>query len=74
MDEFKHENNFKRCLQKMNLSNVIQAVMRTKQIMQNNQENGYVLYKYKGVAYYKENPSLAVWEPIKKILKDCKLM
>lgn len=26
MDEFKEENNFKRCLKKMNLSNVISAI------------------------------------------------
>ena len=72
MDEFK-KNNFKRCLKKMDLSNVIEAVDRGK-IMQRNQDNGYTLYQYKkGYQYYKENPSLAAWEAIEKILKDCEL-
>lgn len=30
-------------------------------------------YQYKGYKYYKENPSLAIWEAIEKILKDCGL-
>lgn len=74
MDEFKEENNFKRCLKKMDLSNVIAAVDRARKIMQRNQENGYTLYQYKGYQYYKENPSLAAWEAIEKILKDCELI
>ena len=73
MDEFKEEENFKRCLKKMDLSNVIAAVERAKKIMQRNQENGYTLHQYKGYEYYKENPSLASWEAIEKILKDCEL-
>ena len=48
MDEFKEENNFKRCLNKMDLSNVIAAIDRAKKIMQRNQENGYTLHQYKG--------------------------
>ena len=60
MDEFKEENNFKRCLKKMNLSNVISAIERSKKIMLRNNENGYKLCEYKGYKYYRENPSLAV--------------
>lgn len=74
MDEFKEEANFKRCLKKMNLSNVISAIERAKRIMQKNYENGYTLYQYKGYEYYKENPSLAAWEAIEKILTDCNLI
>ena len=74
MDEFKEENNFKRCLNKMDLSNVIAAIDRAKKIMQRNQENGYTLHQYKGYQYYKENPSLAAWEAIEKVLKDCELI
>lgn len=74
MDEYKHEANFKRCLGKLQLSNVIDAVNRAKTIMQNNQNNGYTLQQYKGYKYYKENPSLAIWEVIEKILKDCGLI
>ena len=74
MDEYKHEDNFKRCLAKLQLSNVIDAVNRAKAIMQRNKENGYILHQYKGYKYYKENPSLAIWEAIEKILKDCELI
>ena len=73
MDEYKHENNFKRCLGKLQLSNVIDAVNRAKTIMQRNKDIGYTLHQYKGYRYYKENPSLAIWEAIEKILKDCGL-
>lgn len=58
MDEFKKEDNFKRCLKSMNLSNVIDAVERAGKIMQRNKESGYVLHQYKKYQYYKENPSL----------------
>lgn len=74
LDEYKHEDNFKRCLNKMKLSNVIDAIERAKKIMQRNEENGYVLHQYKGYKYYKENPSLSAWEAIEKILSDCKLL
>lgn len=74
MDEYKHEANFKRCLEKLQLSNVIDAVNRAKTIMKRNQDRGYVLQQYKGYVYYKENPSLAIWEIIEKILKDCCLL
>lgn len=40
MDEFKEENNFKRCLKKMNLSNVISAIERSKKIMLRNNKTG----------------------------------
>jgi len=74
MDEYKHEDNFKRCLSKMNLANVISAIKRARNIMQRNQENGCTLLQYKGYRYYKENPSLSAWEAIEKILSDCKLL
>ena len=74
MDEYKHEDNFKRCLSKMDLSNVIAAIGREKKIMQRNKENGYILHQYKGYQYYKENPSLTAWEAIEKILNECKLL
>lgn len=74
MHEFKKEDNFKRCLKKMDLSNVIAAVERASKIMQKNKENGYKLIEYKGYRYYKENPSLSMWEAIENILKDCKLI
>lgn len=45
MDEYKHEANFKRCLAKLQLSNVIDAVNRAKVIMQRNEENGCIYWR-----------------------------
>ena len=73
MDEFKHENNFKRVLGQLALQNVRDAIERAKLIMQRNSENGYVLQEYKGYRYYKENPSLAIWEVIERVLVECGL-
>ncbi len=72
--EYKRENNFKRCLSKMDLDDVRAAIRRAEAIMERNQENGYALQQYAGYEYYEENPSLMVWEPIKRILEDCQLM
>ena len=74
MDEYKHEDNFKRVLNNLDISNVIEAINRAKIIMRRNQDNGYILHQYKGYKYYKESPSLAIWESIEKILKDCNLL
>ncbi len=74
MKDYKHENNFKRCLRKLQLSDVIKAISRAKIIMQNNKNCGQTLHQYKGYKYYEENPALAIWEIIEKILKDCCLI
>lgn len=74
MNDFKHENNFKRVLGQITLSDVIDAIVRAKLIMQRNKENKCILYEYKGYSYYKENPSLAIGGIIEKIMKDCKLV
>lgn len=73
LHEYKHEDNFKRALRQLSLSNVRDAIHRSKQIMQRNIDIGYTLHKYKTYSYYKENPSLTIWESIEKILKDCGL-
>lgn len=74
MDEYKREDNFKGCLNQLTLEDVIRAIERSERIMVRNAENGYILHNYKGFKYYKENPSLAVWGAIKKIMQDCKLI
>lgn len=74
MDEYKSKDNFKRCLSKLSLDDVIMAIERCKKIEKQNQNRGYVLQQYKGFTYYKENPSLNVWEVIESILMDCKLI
>jgi len=74
MAECKQENNFKRILGQLTLQNVKDAVDRSKQIMKRNEENGYALQEYKGYRYYRENPALAVWDVIERVLKDCGLV
>jgi hypothetical protein len=73
LDQYKHEDNFKRVLSKLTLDDVKNAIQRSKSIMQRNQDKGLVLQQYKGYRYYKENPSLSIWEVIEKILLDCGL-
>jgi len=72
--EYKSEVNFKRVLGKISLNEVKEAVERSKDIMQRNADNGLVLQQYKGYKYYRENPSLLIWESIEKILGDCGLL
>ncbi len=74
LDEYKHEDNFKRCLKQLSLDNVKEAVRRAEYIMDRNAENGYVLQRYKGYQYYKENPSLAIHEIIGMILQECGIL
>lgn len=73
MADYKHEYNFKRILNKITILDVKEALKRAKLVMRRNVENGYVLQEYKGYRYYKENPSLSIWEVIEKILIDCEL-
>lgn len=72
MHQYKHESSFKNCLAQLALSNVNDAISRAKEIMRQRAANGNPC-SYKGFQYYKENPSLAIWEIIEKILKDCQL-
>lgn len=74
LDQYKHENNFKRVLSKLSLDDVCKAISRAKSIMQNNKNNLLILHQYKGYKYYKENPSLSIWEEIERILLDCNLL
>lgn len=74
LDQYKHEANFKRVLGKITLTEVKEAIIRSKSIIKRNAENGLTLHQYKGHKYYKENPSLAIWEAIERILSDCELL
>lgn len=74
LGQYKSEANFKRVLGKLSLNEVKKAVERSKDIMIRNADNGLVLQQYKGYEYYRENPSLLIWESIVKILRDCDLL
>lgn len=74
LDEYKEEKNFKKILDKLTLQNVKQAIERSKSIMKRNEDLDYKLQEYKGYKYYRENPSLSIWEQIERILKDCGIL
>jgi len=42
--------------------------------MQRNEEAGFNMNHYKGYKYYRENPSLSIWESINGILSECKIV
>jgi len=74
LNHYKEEANFKRILGKLTLDDVKEAIKRAEYIMRIKHENGYLPRQYKGYKYYTENPSLSVWEIVKKILFDCGLL
>ena len=73
MKKYKDEENFKRILGKLTLKDVKEAIRRSKRIMADRETAGHRMMQYKGYRYYKENPSLMVWEAIEKILTDVEL-
>lgn len=73
MHEYKHEDNFKNILKSLTIDDVKRAINSAKTLMKNNELNGYRLVEYKKYKYYKENPSLMVWEAIENVLHDCGL-
>lgn len=74
LGHYKRENTFKRCLKKISLDDVKSAIRRAEAIMNINDKEEKVLIKYKGYAYYRDNPALSVHEIIKQILIDCGIM
>ena len=73
MDDYKHKDHFHSCLQQLNIEDVKNAIKRSKNIMSSNKEKGYIIQNYRGYQFYKENPSLMIWEVIEKIFQDCHL-
>lgn len=71
MREFKKEDNFKRCLSKIELSDTKNAILLSKKIMDDMKYNGNKLKEYKSFTYYNENPSLSVHKVVDEILKEC---
>ena len=74
MDDYKHENHFKWCLNQLDLNNVKDAIHRADAIMKRNEDSGYRLLQYKGFHYYQENPSLEIHTVISHVLSDCELL
>jgi len=71
---FKCEKELQRIFNKLDISNVREAIKRAKNIMSNNEKNNLPSERYKGFCYCKDNPSLSIWESVEKILKDCELL
>lgn len=71
---FKKEDNFKKCLAKVELSDIKVAIERSKNIMEKRKANRDIEVSYCTYKYYEENPALSIWESIEAILKKCKLV
>ena len=71
LEQYKHEDNFKRCLKKLSLDEVREAIKRADVIMDNNSKDQKTILQYKGYKYYKENPALTVHEAVRMILTEC---
>lgn len=74
LDHYKEEKNFKRCLSKLTLDNVKNAITRSKNIMNQKIINNEKEIEYKGYKYYKDNPALTIYESISLILTECGLL
>jgi len=73
LDDYKQEKHFKRLLDQLTIADVKEAIEKAKLIMKNNKKNGYKLQEYNGYTFYKENPSLSLWESVDTILKECEI-
>ena len=72
LSHFKREDNFRRCLSKLSLEDVLEAVRRADDISRMNGSDAQKkLIKFKGYSYYRDNPSLSVHESVKSILLAC---
>ena len=69
LDQYKHEDEFKRCLGKLSLNDVRDAVKRAEVIMVNNQRDGNTLLQDKGYTYYRDNPALSIHEAVKMMFE-----
>ena len=74
LDKYKREANFKRCLAKLSIDDVKNAIRRANKIMENNAQIGLKLNEFKGFTYYSDNPSLTINKAVEKILKNCNLI
>lgn len=74
LPDYKKETNFKRCLERLDLSDVNNALRRAKRIMDALDSDGTPRKEYKGYSYYEENPSLSIHLVVEEILSACKLV
>ena len=73
LDQYKHEDEFKRCLGKLSIDNVRDALRRADMIEMNNKKDGKTFVEYKGYTYYRDNPALSINEAIRMIFDECRI-
>ena len=73
LDHYKQEDAFQRCLKKLTINDVRAAIHRADVITAQNEKDQNKLIRFKGYAYYPENPSLSVYEAVQMILTECGL-
>lgn len=71
LDQYKHKDEFKRCLGKLSLDDVWEAIRRADVIKENNKKDGKTLLQYKGYTYYRDNPALSIHETVRMIFEEC---
>ena len=71
LDQYKNEANFKRCINKLSLDDVINAIKRAEKIQSDNIAFGNKKICLHGYEYYEDNPALSINDVIKKILTEC---
>ena len=71
LSDYKQQDNFKKCLSKLSIEDVKEAIRRADYISENNRCNKRMMIQYKGYRYYKDNPSLSIHEVVKKIMSEC---
>lgn len=74
LSDFKKEVIFKRCLGKLSLSDVRNAISRAKSIMKDNESCERIIINHKGYRYFKYNPSLSIHSIIEDIMFRCGMM
>lgn len=74
LKQYKEEKEFAKCLKMLTLKDVCDAVLRADKLMATNERDEKAMTKYEGFSYYTDNPSLTIWEPIRDILKECRLL
>jgi len=72
LTQFKEESNLEKCLNKLLIQDVINAIERAEKLMITVNSN-YKEAQYKTFKYFEENPSLSLHIHIKQILQGCGL-
>ena len=71
LDHYKQESAFKRCLEKLSLNDVKDALRRADKIAEQNVKDRKKLVNLCGYSYYRNNPALSINEVVKKIFTEC---